>query len=86
MTGYMFSALWLIIAIYLFVQAIKTEKFLFFLSVFFLFMSGWYLANELLPIDLFSSYYGWIFRGVALLALIICGVKYLLYKRAKNDE
>ncbi|MBQ8860945.1 MAG: hypothetical protein IJ015_06400 [Ruminococcus sp.] len=84
-SGYIYSALWLIIAVYLFYQAFKESKFLFFLSAFFLFLSGWYLADELLKtINLFEGVYSWIFRSVALVVLIICAIVYLRYR--KNRE
>lgn len=86
-SGYIYSALWLIIAIYLFVQAFKTHRFLFFLSAYFLFMCGWYLANELLTnINLFAGFYSWILRGVSIAVLLVCAVVYLIYRSRRNTQ
>lgn len=88
-SGYIYAALWLIIAVYLFFYAFKSHKFLFFLSGYFLFMSGWYLTNQLLTeVNLFSGMYSWIFRGIALVVLIICVLVYFYSKkkRAEQDE
>lgn len=86
-TGYVYAATFLIIAVYLFIQAFKYHKILFLLSSYFLFMSGWYLADELLTnINLFEGMYSWIFRGVALVVLIICAIVYVIYRRNKSDD
>ncbi|MBQ4128183.1 MAG: hypothetical protein IJD68_00250 [Ruminococcus sp.] len=85
-TGYIYAALWLILAIYLLIQAIKNYKFLFVISGFFFFMFCWYLANELLSIDLFSGVYSLIFKGVAIAVLIVCAVAYLIHKKRQNAE
>ena len=86
-TGYIYAATFLIIAVYLFVQAFKSHKILFLLSAYFLFMGGWYLANELLTtVNLFEGMYSWIFRGVALVVLIICAIVYVIYRRNKQGD
>ena len=86
-TGYVYAVTFLIIAVYLFIQAFKKHKILFMLSGYFLFMSGWYLANELLTtVNLFEGIYSWIFRGVALVVLIICAIVYVIYRRNKQNE
>ncbi len=85
-TGYVYAAMWLIIAIYLFYTAIKNNKFFFVLSGFFLFLSGWYLADELLAVDLFSGVYSYIYRGVAIVVLIVCAVAYMKYRKAQRND
>lgn len=85
-SGYIYAGLWLIIAIYLFVQAFKETKFLFFLSAFFLFMSGWYLADELLiSINLFEGVYSLVFRGVNVLVLSVCAAAYIIKRKKRNE-
>ncbi len=86
-TGYIYAALWLILAIYLLIQAIKNYKFLYVISGFFFFMFGWYLANELITtVDLFSGIYSWIFKGVAIAVLVVCAVVYLVHKKRSDAE
>ena len=86
-TGYVYAAAFLIIAVYLFIQAFKNHKILFLLSAYFLFMGGWYIANGMLTdINLFEGMYSWIFRGVALVVLIICAIVYVIYRRNKGDD
>ncbi len=84
-SGYVYTAMWLILAIYMFYQAVKNYKFFFVLSGFFLFMSGWYLANELLAVDLFSGVYSWIFRGVAVVVLIACVIAYICHRKNPTE-
>lgn len=81
--NYIYSALWFIIAIYLFYQGIKQTKALFMLSAFFLYMSVWYLIDAILPgIDMFNGVYGIIFRCVAGVVLIVCIIAYIRYRKA----
>ena len=81
-SGYIYAVMWLLIAAYLFYLAVKESKFFFILSGFFVFLAGWALANELLPdINLFSGVWGWIYRGVAAVLLLICIAKFLLGRR-----
>ena len=78
---YLFAGLWFILAVYLFIMACKGHRFLFIVAPFFLFLGGWALANALTAVDLMDGVYGWIYRGVAILMLIICGIRYYFYKR-----
>lgn len=85
-SGYIYAALWLIIAVYLFIQAVKETKFLFFLSAYFLFMSGWYLCDELISsVNLFEGIYSWIFRGVAVVVLLVCVIVYFSHRSKRGD-
>ncbi len=85
-TGYVYTALWLILAVYMFVVAIKNSKFFFVLSGFFLFLSSWQLADELLEADLFSGVYSLVYRGVSLCVLVVCVIAYLRYKRSNEHN
>ena len=80
-SGYIYAAVWLILAVYLFFIALRESRFFFVLSGFFLFLAGWALANEFVELDLMSVLYGWIYRGVALAVLILCAVRYYFYKK-----
>lgn len=85
-SGYLYSGLWLIIAIYLFYLGFKENKFLFVVSAFFFYMSGWYLINELLPnVDMFSGVYALVFRGIAVAFLVVCIIAYIRYRKIISD-
>ncbi len=82
-TDYLYTGLWLIIAIYLFYQGFKESKFMFFLSAFFLYMAGWSIAGIVMPdVDMYSGMYGIIFRCIAAVVLVICIIAYIRYRRA----
>ena len=82
MPSFVYVALWYILAVYLIYVAIKESKFFFIPAAFFVFLGSWALADILIETDLMHGAYGWIYRGVAILALIICAVWY--YFRKKN--
>jgi hypothetical protein len=49
-------------------------------------MFGWYLANDLLAVDLFDGIYNLIFRGIALCFLVLFLILYLYVKKHPKDE
>ena len=82
-TGYIYSAMWFIIAVYLFFFSFKQTKFFFFLSAFFLYMAGWYLTDTILTdVNLFEGTYVIIFRSVAGIVLVASAIAYIRYKKA----
>ena len=82
-TGWVYAVLWFVIAAYFFYLAVKEDRFFFFLAPFFVFLGAWALADELMTVDLMSGVYGWIYRGVGIVMLVICLIKHYLHK--KND-
>lgn len=85
-TGYIYSAMWFIIAVYLFCQAFKQTKFFFFLSAFFLYMAGWYLTDTILTnVNLFEGTYVIIFRSVAGVVLVVSVIAYIRYRKTIAD-
>ena len=76
MMGYVYAGVWLLIAAYLFYTAIRRDRtpILFILGGFMVFMSVWELADTISDLNLKAGTYGWIYKGVALLALIACFV------------
>lgn len=85
-TGYIFVMLWAIMTVYLFVQGRKENKIFYLYSIFFLFMTFWYLANELWTVDLFSGIYGWIFRGIVAVVLIITIIIMVINRKNRNGN
>lgn len=83
--GYVYAAMWAVIAIYLFVTAKRINKALYIVGGLFSFMAVWWLVNEFVSINLFEGIYGIVFRvivGVVLAALIII---YLISKKRNKD-
>ena len=80
-TGYIWAVLWFILAAYLFYLAFRESRLFFIIAPFFVFLGGWALADELLEVDLMGGVYGWIYRGVAVIVLIIYGVIFFNTKR-----
>lgn len=80
-SGYIYATVWLILAAYLFYMAVKESRFFFLLSAFFVFLGVWAFVNELTAVDLMAGVYGWIYRGVAVVVLILCIVRYYFYKK-----
>ncbi len=81
-SSYLYVVLWYVLALYLLYIAVKYDRFFFVPAAFFVFLGTWALVNNLTETDLMSGVYGWIYRGVAILALILCAVKYYLSKKS----
>lgn len=80
-TGFLYTALWLILAAYLFYMAVRQYKILFLLSGFMTFLGVWELINTLTELDMKSGVYGWIYRGVAGVILVLCLIWYFFRRR-----
>ncbi len=83
--GYLYAAVWLLIAGYLLYTAIRRNRtpILFILSGFMFFMAVWELVDTISPADLKSGVYGWIYRGVALVALVLCLIWFFRSRRGE---
>lgn len=79
--SYVYVALWYILAAYLFYIAVKESRFFFVLSGFFIFLGTWALVDVFIETDLMGGVYGWIYRGVAIVVLIVCAVWYYLSRK-----
>lgn len=74
--GWLYTVVWFAIAVYLFVMALRENRFLFVLSGFMVFLGVWELINTLTEVDMKSGTYGWIYRGVAAVVLVGCLIWY----------
>ena len=76
--GYVYSALWLIIAVMLFFRFRKENKVVYLLSLYFIFLSVWWFIDEFVAgINLMDGTYVWILRLVSAVMLTICLIIYL---------
>lgn len=83
-SGYLFTALWAVLAVYLLVMGKKESRLLYGYSLFFFFMAAWYLANERMPENLFEGGYGIIFRVIVGVALVLTVLLYINRKQQNN--
>ena len=82
-SGYIYAAVWFVLAAYLIYLGVKGSRILLIPGCFFIFLGAWALIDELSEIDLMGGPWGWIYRAAALAALIPCAIWYF---RAKNDR
>ncbi len=84
--GYLFTAAFLIIGIYLIFYAVKEYRFLLLPGIYFIILGIWWLIDELnTSIDLTNGVFGWVIRGVSAAVLIVTGVIYY-FKYYKNKS
>ncbi|MBQ3285315.1 MAG: hypothetical protein IJH40_06695 [Ruminococcus sp.] len=74
MMGWLYVAVWFALAAYLIYVTVRRYRtpLMFILSGFMVFLGVWELANMLTAVDLKSGAFGWIYRGVAAVVLVMC--------------
>lgn len=82
MMGFLYTAIWFLLAAYLIYVTIKRYRkpLMFLLSGFMVFLGVWELINTLTATDMKAGVYGWIYRGVALVVLVLCLIWYLVLR------
>ncbi len=84
---YFYAAVWLIISIILIFKISKVNKIFYLLGAYFLFMSGWWVANALTPdINLLEGQYSIFLRAIGFVVLAIVLIFYYtkIYKRGNK--
>lgn len=81
--NYLYSGVWFIVAVLLYMRFRKESKVIYLLSGYFTFMGIWWLADEILSVDLMSGTYAWILRGVSFF-VVLCLL--LMYFRSKSKK
>lgn len=86
--GYVYSVLWLIIALTLFLRFRKENKSVILLSLYFVFLSVWWFLDQFVHgLNLMDGDYIWILRSVSALMLGLCVIVYIRErKKDKNDS
>lgn len=74
--GFVYAAMFFLVGLILIFRMGKENKIFYFAGGIFLFMGIWWLLNELLEQTLFHGMWGWVFRGVMAVALVIFGLTY----------
>ncbi len=85
-TGYLFTAVWAVIGIYLVYMGKTVHKFCYYISLLLFFMFGWSLADQLMTADLFSGTAGIVYRVIIALFLIVGVIIYFKKVRSSDDE
>ena len=82
MTGYLYTAVCLRLAAYMIYVTVKRYRtpIMFILSGFMVFLAVWELVNVLTPVDLKAGVYGWVYRGIALVVLVLCLIWYFVLR------
>lgn len=83
---FVFAAMWLLVGIYLLYYGKKEYKVLYALGVYFIFLCVWWVANALLPLDLFSGIYVTILRIISGIALAVAIFIYVMHKRKTTEK
>ena len=83
--GWLYTVVWFLIAGYILYTYITRERspILLILSGFLVFLGVWELIDVMSDVNMKTGTYGWIYRGVALLALIACFVWFFRSRRGR---
>lgn len=85
--GYVYSVLWLIIAVMLFLRFRKENKVVYLLSFYFVFLSVWWFLDQFIPrINLMDGMYVWILRLVSAFVLCVSLLIYIKERKLPEDK
>ena len=84
--GYIYSVLWFLTAAVLVGKFRKESAAIYVLSVYFVYLGFWWLADELVQSDMLAGSYGWILRIVSVVALIITLIVYHIDKNIREKK
>ncbi len=89
--GYVYSALWVLIALMLFFRFRKENKVVYVMAVYFIFLGTWWFIDEFVTgINLMEGAYVWVLRIVSAVMLLIAIPVYYLERKdhavRKTDE
>ena len=80
-----YSVMWLAIAGFLLSMGIREQKIYLVFSVYFLFNSVWWGIAFFTKADMFHGTFGWVFRGLTAVFLVIGAVWYYNYKKKQGQ-
>lgn len=86
--GFFYAGLWFMVACVLFFRFRKESFAVPLLSLYFLFLGAWWLADQFMEADLLHGGYAWVLRGISAAALLLCGAVYYYDRRraTENEE
>ncbi len=84
--GYIYSVLWFLTAVLLVIRFRKESAAIYVLSVYFVFLGFWWLADEMALPDMLAGSFGWILRIVSAAALIVTLIVYHIDKSIKEKR
>lgn len=79
--AYFYAILWFIVGLVLIFSVSKENKIFYFAGGFFVLLGAWWMADALLPDDLFAGGWGWALRIASFLALAVLTVAFFLERR-----
>ena len=84
--AYVYAGMFFLAALILIFRLGKENKIFYFTGGLFLFMSAWWLLDELLQVDLFHGTWGWVFRGVIAVAVVSIGLTYWKERKKASSQ
>lgn len=80
-----YVVLWGLLAVYCYGMAHKVSNILYLAGVFFTFLFGWNLADNLLAVDLMAGVYAWIYRGITIAFLVTIVILYAIIRKKDTE-
>ena len=84
---YVYAVMWFVMAMMLIFKFSKENKIFYLAGALFLVFGFWWLFDALLPnVNLFAGMYGWIFKGIIAVVLVIIAIFYINYRKNNKEE
>lgn len=84
--AYIYAAMWVLVGFILIFRMSKENRVFYLAGAFFLLLGGWWLADAILPLNLFAGVWGWTLRAITAVALLfLCIAFFRENKKAKSE-
>ena len=84
---YVYAVMWFVMAMMLIFKFSKENKIFYLAGGLFVVFGFWWLFDAILTdVNLFAGLYGWIFRGIVAVVLIIITIFYINYRKNNKEE
>lgn len=85
--GYVYAGLFALLGILVMIRMGKINKVFYFVGVVFEIMAAWWLIDALYPeMDMFHGVWGWVFRGIMLVTLLVTCYVFNKERTKQPDE
>ena len=86
MDAYLYMGLWFVCGILMIFRFGRENSIFYWLGAFFFFLGAWWLADILLPVNLFEGPWPWVLRGVSVCALAAAVWAYYREKKKTSSK
>ena len=83
---YVYAGMWFLVGLILIFRMGRENRVFYGAGAFFLVLGGWWLADAILPDNLFAGVWGWVLRGITAVALLFMCLAFFQENKKKGQD